>query len=1302
MAFKRVFHGILYGFLALCLVLGLAFAAIKFLVLPNIEQWKQPMAAALSDYVGGRVEIGHLQARWRGLRPEIELSDVHIYDQQEQEALTIPYAFGRLKLSSLWTLQPNFSLLKIKGLSVTAKRITEEQVEVLGHAFDILPFDVENDELYEQLIQWLTQQGVLHISQSHLQWIDPQRAAGTLDLDLDALKFSLQDEQLRIQGQVSSRRQAHAQVAFDSQWQLGIPPQAANSSAFPAPQGSINLQLNGFQPTIWRRWIDLPSFLYQGRIDAQLHLQIKNDELHHAQGQVHIEHPFWADARQFSSQEPQPFVHARQADFHFELEQAALIYLSTLTADSPMPTYVPGAQWVVRAEDLNIQLPQEFPEPLFFPQLALHFHSLSQDEQERWYLEQLHVDSGVGQLQVVGHVDLNAEELLQSQVALEGQGTQIALPSLFRYFPLSLDADLRHWLQEGLLAGQLPSLRFDWHGRIADFEEYHQQPSGQFRLQAELEAAQIDYYQAERGEAGWPLIDDLAASLRWQDNHLHIEAQQPARLLIGPEHEVQAQSLNAQIEDLYGQANLTVTGTTAGGADSYQALWTHSNLGPLLGDSMPLQWAKGDWKVPITLTVPLALPAEEIEEQFQVNGQVVFGADSAVQLWSALAPIELLQGKLHFSETEARLEQVSGQWLGGPIQLNGSIGRPEQALSIQANLETESLQGFYALPILAALEGQVAVTAEVGLDAQERLVIEARSSLEGTQIHLPEPLHKPRAEQDWPLYFYWQDLDPNGNEVQLQFELAQQLVGQVVLDQQARQVQSAQLSAQTQEPLSLAQTEFKENVLKLDVQNSELDLDAWWPWIAEMNEQGDETWSWPAAIQLRLRANQARLLDSTFDYFTYTQSKDKPGQWRIDISSEQVAGTAVWHQQTQGVQPRGKIEAHFNRFDPLAGSSVTPALTKTDAKETAPVAAQDEVTTRGDELKERVAAAKADTDNVVVIRLTPSMGSQSETLPSANDREKSSPSSTEASAQSEDSSADTPPLPVLPDIELQIDNFKLRGYVLGQMQLQAQGLSTALGWDIQQFRLQASQEAELIMNTEGQGRWELWGADPALALSWETEFKDLGAYANHVGLDGLVRDGHGHLSADFRWPLLPWETDLALVSGEATLQLAQGRLETIRSRSAKMLELLSLQSLSRLARLDLDVGGLLKEGFPFHRIEGSIQLAQAWATTQDYRVVSPVGTLLFEGGTNIKTEEIDAQALVIPEIDMSGAALAAGVAVNPVLGFGAMIAQWLLRHPMAEAMTARYRIQGNWDDYDIEDMPAPKTDEQSVGPPRTP
>ena len=84
--------------------------------------------------------------------------------------------------------------------------------------------------------------------------------------------------------------------------------------------------------------------------------------------------------------------------------------------------------------------------------------------------------------------------------------------------------------------------------------------------------------------------------------------------------------------------------------------------------------------------------------------------------------------------------------------------------------------------------------------------------------------------------------------------------------------------------------------------------------------------------------------------------------------------------------------------------------------------------------------------------------------------------------------------------------------------------------------------------------------------------------------------------------------------------------------------------------------------------------------------MSPVGVIVLEGETDLQAELVDAQVVVVPNVDMSGAAIAAGIALNPVVGLSAFLTQWVLKVPLAKAMTTHYHIFGPWDSIQIEEL----------------
>jgi uncharacterized protein YhdP len=59
---------------------------------------------------------------------------------------------------------------------------------------------------------------------------------------------------------------------------------------------------------------------------------------------------------------------------------------------------------------------------------------------------------------------------------------------------------------------------------------------------------------------------------------------------------------------------------------------------------------------------------------------------------------------------------------------------------------------------------------------------------------------------------------------------------------------------------------------------------------------------------------------------------------------------------------------------------------------------------------------------------------------------------------------------------------------------------------------------------------------------------------------------------------------------------------------------------------------------------------------------------------------------VVPEINAGTAALVA-TAINPAIGLGTFLAQWVLSKPLAAAATQEFHVEGTWADPKIAKVP---------------
>lgn len=269
----------------------------------------------------------------------------------------------------------------------------------------------------------------------------------------------------------------------------------------------------------------------------------------------------------------------------------------------------------------------------------------------------------------------------------------------------------------------------------------------------------------------------------------------------------------------------------------------------------------------------------------------------------------------------------------------------------------------------------------------------------------------------------------------------------------------------------------------------------------------------------------------------------------------------------------------------------------------------------------------------------------------------------------------------MPGVDLQVGKFTLYGHELGS--LSVQGVNQARGelWKLNKLDLVSPSS-----HIKGSGIWRLSGPDRGLTLNAQADISNLGDYFDQLGYKNVLQKGSGTLSGQVVWHNLPWAYKKTDLGGRIEVDFKKGRFNNVGSRSARLLKLLSLQSVKRLATFKFDPASLLKEGFPFDNLRGTILVNKGIVTTDNYRVVGPLGTVVLGGNVNLSNEQLNLRAVVVPNLDVSGAAIAAGIAINPIVGIGAFLTQWLLQAPLAKAMTAQYQISGDWDDPKVKEV----------------
>ncbi len=267
----------------------------------------------------------------------------------------------------------------------------------------------------------------------------------------------------------------------------------------------------------------------------------------------------------------------------------------------------------------------------------------------------------------------------------------------------------------------------------------------------------------------------------------------------------------------------------------------------------------------------------------------------------------------------------------------------------------------------------------------------------------------------------------------------------------------------------------------------------------------------------------------------------------------------------------------------------------------------------------------------------------------------------------------------IPSLDLTIDDFKWSKADLGQVKLKTRTNTNLLKID----SIQAS-------NAQGtsviSGQWSAATQNTAehSVINMDMDVKDAGQIIAHWSPQKSVEGGQGKVSVNAEWDGSPLTPQYDTLSGKAKLNLENGRLLEVNTSGAKLLDVLSLQSLLRFATLDLkgSVGNIVTKGTPFNSIDTNFDISDGIAQTKQFNMILDQARVAMSGQINIPQKTQDLRVTIFPTIDATAGSLAA-FAINPIVGLGALVGQYLITNQINRNLQSDYLVQGSWDDPEI-------------------
>ncbi|QWE31871.1 TIGR02099 family protein [Polynucleobacter sp. Adler-ghost] len=267
----------------------------------------------------------------------------------------------------------------------------------------------------------------------------------------------------------------------------------------------------------------------------------------------------------------------------------------------------------------------------------------------------------------------------------------------------------------------------------------------------------------------------------------------------------------------------------------------------------------------------------------------------------------------------------------------------------------------------------------------------------------------------------------------------------------------------------------------------------------------------------------------------------------------------------------------------------------------------------------------------------------------------------------------------IPSLDLTIDDLSWTKAQLGAVKIKSKTSRDLM-------RLESMQINNPQGNSIIKGQWQARTPNNSELSSFtaDVNIKDAGQIIAHWSNSKSVEGGEGKLNASLSWSGSPFSPVYDSLAGKVSLDLAKGRLLEVNSDGAKLLDVLSLQSLFRFATFDLkgSLGNLATKGTPFNSIASNFEIAQGVAQSKQFTMILDQARVAMTGQINIAKETQDLRITIFPTIDATAGSLAA-FAINPIIGLGAVLGQYLITNQINRTMQTDYLVQGSWENPEV-------------------
>jgi uncharacterized protein (TIGR02099 family) len=794
------------------------------------------------------------------------------------------------------------------------------------------------------------------------------------------------------------------------------------------------------------------------------------------------------------------------------------------------------------------------------------------------------------------------------------------------YLPTEVGQEARDWLKAALGPGRPVSGDFVLKGDPNQFP-FQQPAEGEFRVRLKTEDQRLVF------APDWPAMQGVFAEVVFDRASMTVTSRQ-ARLGNAPLSDVTATMEDVMADDPV----LQLKGHFQTGLQSLVDTVNRSPVSEMLSGLTQGAAVKGDARLNLSLRIPL-----NDTDRTTVLGQLTFDRNQ-VLLGGGIPQVTDLMGDLSFTEQGLSGLKLKAQALGSHFSLSqqAPIEKGQTRLKAQGQLTGPGLSAWMAQSLGVEFKDVFKGQTDYGLTISAKsneVRLQVDSDLKGLAVDLPDPLAK-KADQTWPISLSLlqrpeRRVGAGPTRQRQDWRLESQnarlsvFARQVIQAGQVQEARGLMKIGQAAARSSAADELPKTTGLVVRLMADAVSLDQWLSALEQrvqvVQVPQDSKGSQPAqGLQLTRVEVKTPLLTIGEHAMREVdvQAAPQSGAWSIDLKSQASAGRIIWQTDRRG---RGKMIARLSRLWLDA-----PSEEKT----------------------------RPETEREIERSLT---------------------SISEAKRW--------------PVIDLVAEDFRRGPKQFGRLTLDAAPDGNADRWRINALEI-SSPDATL----KASGSWAavpgsgittgaggLGGRGPAseTKLSVSMSVQSAEGLLSRLGYGGLLRATPGEVNGELRWRGSPTDFRIQTMAGQIALDLKSGQFLKAEPGLSKLISVVNLQSLPK--RISLDFRDIFSQGFAYERVRGDVAFGNGQAVTTNLRIVGVQASVFIDSQADLLAETQNTRVLVLPELNAGLASLGYAL-VNPAIGLGSFLAQYVLRDPLRKILAYEYQLTGSWADPQVKEL----------------